>query len=227
MSSQSSVRSSLFILNRDILVEASYIDGSDDPSGTGRGTAAGDREHATVAAAQASVGPSRAKSIVKFLLSVVGLVLLLGLLGLVPPLDRTVPNTPITYVEVVNAVVVVAILGLFVVVADELTDVVRERLSGPETLVEDAATLTKYLVVFLAFLATYEPLARAVVPFLRTGGTPWVFDLAFLVVALVLLGLMVTRAARGLDPLATLVVEELWRKPDDGSSESPSSTASG
>jgi len=156
-------------------------------------------------------GPTRAESIVKLLLGVVGLFVLLFLLTLVPPFERRIPGTPITFEALLTAVVVVVIFGLFVVVADQLGELTRERLGrrdeGDE-LPMNAGTTVRYLVVFLAFLVMYRPLADATVPFLVRNDTPWVYDLTFSVVSLVLLALVAYYAYRCIDPVTTRISGE-------------------
>lgn len=151
--------------------------------------------------------PTRGRSIVKLLLGVAGLYVLLFLLTLVPPFERQVPGTPVTVEALSTAVVTVVIFGLLVVVADQLGELTHERLAGApeERFPSHAGAAVKYTLVFLAFLVMYEPVARATVPFLVQNGTPWVYDLAFSVVSVVLLALAAYYAFRCLDPVAERV----------------------
>lgn len=149
--------------------------------------------------------PSKVQSLVRLVLGVVGLFVLLFLLTLVPPLEQEIPQTPVTYEAVITAAVTVVIFGLFVVIADELGDVVEARLAGPDGLVSDVGSLVQYLVVFLAFLVMYEPLFNATVPFLARNNTPWVYDLVFVAVAFLLLGVTAFYAYRTIGPVAELV----------------------
>jgi hypothetical protein len=151
--------------------------------------------------------PTRGRSIVKLLLGVVGLLALLFLLTLVPPLERLIPGTPITFEALLTGILAVVIFGLLVVVGDQLGELTRERLAGTpeERFPWHAGAAVKYLVVFLAFLVTYEPLARTTVPFLLRNGIPWTYDMAFTAVSVALLALATYYAYRCLDPVAARV----------------------
>ncbi|WP_255195179.1 hypothetical protein [Halorarius litoreus] len=151
--------------------------------------------------------PTRLQSVVKLTLGAIVLVVLGSLLSLVPPLSRPLPGTPISIETAILGVFSVVVLGLFVAVADEFEAVVAERLDGPERVVGEVAAVAKYLVVFLAFIAVYEPLARAVVPFLAGADVVWLFDLGYSVVALGLLAIVGVLVYRNLDPVAALVTD--------------------
>lgn len=150
-------------------------------------------------------GPTRLESTVKLVLGAFGVVAFAYLASLLPPLDRPLPGTPITVEDALFGIAAVVVLGLFVVVADELERIVAERVDGPAAVVGEAAAVVRYLVVFLAFVAVYEPLARATVPFLAASDAAWLFDLAYVAVALGLLAAVAVRVARSLDPLAALL----------------------
>jgi hypothetical protein len=160
-------------------------------------------------------GPTRAQGIVRLLLSVVGLLVLLFLVTLVPPLEREIPGTPVTFEALFTAVLMVVIFGLLVVVADQLGELTRERLAASDavedrTLPMNAGATMQYFVIFLAFLVLYRPLAAATVPFLQRNDTPWVYDVAFAAVALLLLVLVGYYGYRCLDPVAKQVSETVF-----------------
>lgn len=173
-----------------------------DATDPGDGDAA---EHTTTDAADEPSGPTRLQSVVKLFLGTLAIVAFGYLLSLVPPFEQQLPGTPITIEAAILGVLAVIVFGLFVVIADELETVAAERLDGPGDVDESAGGILKYVVVFLAFLAVYEPLARAVVPFLAESGNAWLFDVAYAVVALLLLALTAALVYVSLDPLATML----------------------
>lgn len=154
-------------------------------------------------------GPTRLESVVKLVAGAFGVVLFAYLLGLLPPLERQLPGTPITVEDAVFGVAGVVVLGIFVAVGDVLEDVVDERLDGPEGVVGEAGRVVKYLVVFLAFVAIYQPLGRAVVPFLAANDAAWLYDVTYTLVALALLVAVALLVYRSLDPLASLVTDTI------------------
>lgn len=159
---------------------------------------------------ESPAGPSRVEGIAKLLLGAAGLVILVALLSIIPPLDRPMPWAPdnvfVTFQTVITALVTVVIVGLFIVVADELEALVVERLDGPDALVRDAGALAKYLVIFLVLVASYGPLVALARPFLAPSETVWVFDLGFVLVSLLPLGIAAYVVAGDLDDLAGLLV---------------------
>lgn len=168
-------------------------------------------------------GPTRFQSVVKLFVAALAVVAFGYLLSLVPPFERPLPGTPITIETAVLGVLAVVVFGLFVVIADELETVAADRLAGPDEVVDEAAAVLKYLVIFLAFVAVYEPLARAVVPFLAEAGNAWLFDLVFTVVALALLAVAAALVYRSLDPLASLLTGYV----EDDASEEANDDATG
>ena len=155
--------------------------------------------------------PTRVEEITKLLLGAAGLVVLAGLLSIIPPLERTVPGTPdgvfVSFETLVSGLVTVVVVGLFLVVADELEALVVERLPGRDPLVADAGAVVKYLVVFLVLVAAYGPLAAVATPFLMPSDTVWVFDLAYVLVALLPLGVVASIVVGDLDELASVSVD--------------------
>jgi hypothetical protein len=177
-------------------------------------------------------GPTRARGIVRLLLGVAGLFVLLFLVTLVPPLERRIPGTPVTFEALFTGVLMVVIFGLLVVVADQLGELTRERLAGSDavesrTLPVNAGATVQYLVVFLAFLVLYRPLAAATVPFLQQNNTPWVYDVAFAAIALLLLVLIAYYGYRCLDPVTRHVSQTfLGGETEDGTeSREPTETS--
>lgn len=154
--------------------------------------------------------PNRVEEIAKLLLGAAGLVVLAGLLSIIPPLERAVPGTPdgvfVTFETVVSGLVTVVVVGLFLVIADELEALVVERLPGRDPLVEDAGAVVKYLVVFLVLVAAYGPLADVAAPFLAPSDTVWLFDLAYVLVTLLPLAVAASLVVGNLDELASLLV---------------------
>lgn len=163
-------------------------------------------------------GPTRVEGIAKLLLGAAGLVILVALLSIIPPLERPVPWTPddvfVTFQTVIAALVTVVVVGLFIVVADELEALVVERLDGPEPLVRDAGVVAKYLLIFLVLVASYGPLVALARPFLAPSDTVWVFDLGFVLVSLLPLGIAAYVVAGNLDELSGLLVGAFRRAGD-------------
>lgn len=169
--------------------------------------------------------PTRVKAVVKLVLVAFGVVLFAYLLSLLPPLERALPGTPISYEDALFGLAAVVVLGLFVAVGNQLEQVVDERLTSEDRAVRGTGRMLNYLVVFLAFVAVYRPLARAIVPFLAASGTAWLFDLAYVLVALGLLVAVVLPLYRSLDELARLIA--MWLDGREGEPAAGEDTSDG
>jgi len=134
-------------------------------------------------------------------------ILVLTLLGTVlPGTGRELPNTGVTGEGVVIGLGTLGIVATLLYAVPAVRDLVSASLAGPSGVVADAAAIAGYVVSFVAVLIAYEGFA----PVLGTLiDVPWAYDLAFLLFALVPLGLIAYRFACALDPIARLVTGQL------------------
>lgn len=154
-----------------------------------------------------AVDESALRSSIRLLLGAAGLVFVLFLSSLLPGLPRLVPETPVSFLALVGAVVTLAVVGLLVVLAPMLASLVRVLLVKPEQLVEHLASVVLYLVLLVAVLVAHAGLAPAVVPFL--GDAAWAYDIAFLVLSLPPLSVITIRLYAALDPTTDLLTRKV------------------
>ena len=152
-----------------------------------------------------SVDRETVRTVAKSLLAVVSLVFLLYLVRLLPGVDRLVPQTAVTFAAVVGAVVTALLVGLLLYAAPKLASLTRVSLDGPETVVENIASIVYWLVVLGAILVAHRGFAGAVVPLF--GGSEWIYDVVFLIAALPVLAFVAVRLYHNLDPGAELVAD--------------------
>ncbi|WP_206425090.1 hypothetical protein [Halosimplex salinum] len=152
-----------------------------------------------------AVGPQTVESVSKIVLGVGALALVLTLASLLPGLDLLVPRTPVSLAAVVGALATLAVVGLLLYLASGLAALTRLALDGPARVVEHVASVVHWLVVLAAVLVAHAGLAPAVTPLV--DGARWVYDAAFLLVALGPLVVVAARLSVAVDPLAKLVAE--------------------
>jgi len=174
-----------------------------------------------------AVGRESIRSVSKLVLGTGALILLVALASLLPGVDWLVPETPLTVGAVITALATLAVVGLLTYLASGLAALTRLALSGPETVVENVASVVHWLVVLAAVLVGHAGLAGAVRPLV---GAAWLYDLAFLLAALAPLTVIASRLFVTLDPAAELFADRIAGPnrddgPADATPESDDSTA--
>ncbi len=144
--------------------------------------------------------------LVREALIVVALVAFVGLGLLLPGTGQDIPGTGIELGHLVVAAGTVGIVGTLIWAGPQIRTAVVDALSGPSRVVEDAASIVRNLVAFAAVLIAHWGLEPVLVPLLEL---PWAYDLGFLLIALVPLGVIAYRLYTSLDPLAAFVTDGL------------------
>ena len=160
------------------------------------------------------IGRDTARSVSKLLLAAGSLVFLLYLLSLLPGIDRLIPRTPVTFAALVATVVTGTIVVLLLYSAPKLASLVRYVLDGPTLIVENLASVAYWLVVLAAVLVAHPGFAGAAMPFV--DDLAWLYDVAFLVVALPPVAIVAYRLYVSLDPGAELLAETVVHGNDTG-----------
>ena len=146
------------------------------------------------------------RPLVREALIVLALVAFTGLGLLLPGTGQALPGTEIEIGDLVVAAGAVGIVGTLLYAGPQLRSAVVDSLAGPTPVVEDAASIARNLVAFLAVLVAHWGLEPVLVPLLEL---PWAYDLGFLLIAFVPLAVIAYRLYTSIDPLATLVTEGL------------------
>lgn len=154
-----------------------------------------------------AVDRDTARTIVKLVLSALGLLAVLALVSLLPGIDRVVPGTPVSIVALASAIVTVALVGLLFLLAPTLAALVRSTFEGAEQVVDDVASIVHLFVVLLAVLVAHRGLAPAIVPVL--DGAAWAYDVVFFAIALGPLAILVARLYVSLDPISELLAAKI------------------
>jgi hypothetical protein len=152
----------------------------------------------------------------KLLLATVALILLLGLVSVLPGIDRLVPGSPVTFMALVSAIVTILLVGLLLSLAPAVRRLVRSALDGPRLVVDDIAMIAQLLVVFVGIVIAHRGLAPATVPLL--DGLAWFYDLAFFLIALPPLAVIAYQVYASLDPMAELLTDRVTTPTTDDES---------
>ena len=172
---------------------------------------------------RSAVGTDTVESASRIVFGTTALAVVLALASLLPGLDLLVPRTPVTLAAVVGALATLAVVAVLLYLARALAVLTRLALDGPAAVVEHLASVVHWAVVLGAVLVAHAGLAPAVTPLL--GGAGWVYDVTFLLAALVPLAVVAARLAVAVDPLAELVADGVAGS-DDGERGSDGETAS-
>lgn len=149
------------------------------------------------------IEPETVEPLLREGLLIVGLagVILLG--GLLPGTARALPGTEVTIGGLVTALGTLGIVASLVVGAPQLRETIDALLIGPSTVVSAAAAIGQYLAIFIAVVFAYHGFAPVLRPVLTVQ---WVYDLAFLLLALGPLALVARHFYRAIDPLVAFLV---------------------
>lgn len=149
------------------------------------------------------------RRIVRTGLALAGLLFLLGLLAVLPGLDRLLAGLTVPLEALVLAVATALVVGALLRVAPAVERVVESALDGPKGAVGHAAAGAKLLVGFLAVAVAYRGFAPAVTPTFRAFDVGGLYHLGFLLAGLAVLAALARRLYHCWDPVTRLVTVSL------------------
>jgi ABC-type amino acid transport system permease subunit len=145
------------------------------------------------------------RRIVRTGLALAGLLFLLGLLAVLPGVDRLLAGLAVSLEALVLAVATALVVGALLRVAPVVERVVEGALDGPKGAVGHAAAGAKLLVGFVAVTVAYRGFAPAVAPTFRAFDGGGLYHLGFLLAGLAVLASLARRLYRCWDPVTRLV----------------------
>lgn len=150
---------------------------------------------------------STVRRIVGALVGLAGLLLVLGLVAVLPAVDRL-----LAALAVPPATLFVGIATLFVVVvlaflAPAVGSLVEQSLDGPDEVVEGAASSAMYLVWFAGVVLAYRGFAGVLTPLFDAFGIGGLYHLGFLAVGLLVLGVLARQLYHCWEPVTDLLTE--------------------
>lgn len=147
-----------------------------------------------------------ARSVGKVVFGALAVVFLTYLVTLLPGVGRLIPGTTISFGLVVRAVGTLGVVGALAYVAPGLATLTRAAI-GARPVAENVASVVYWLVVLVAVLVAHwglAPLAAALL-----GGSTWIYDTLFLLVALGPLVVVAVRLYVTLGPAADLFADKV------------------
>lgn len=148
------------------------------------------------------------RPVIKLLLALIGLFILRFIVNNLPGLGTQIPGTSVTATAALAAVITLAMVGILVNFGIEIEPRLKRALSGPQEVITDMAEIVKFLVFLVAIIVAYDGLAAVAVPFLLPD-LVWVYDVVFLLVALVPTALVAQRMFSNLDDLTDLLTKQV------------------
>lgn len=145
-------------------------------------------------------------------------VIVAGTLGLValgtalPGVDRGLPGVPLTGRDVVVGLGVLFVVATMLYAAPLVWRLVAASLEGPQSAVDDVASIAQYTLVFAAVAVAHRGFAPVVLPLIDR---PWTYDAAFLIIGTVPLAVIAYRISRSIDPIARSVTARVSGEPAD------------
>lgn len=145
------------------------------------------------------------RRILVVLVGLVGLLFVLGLVAVLPAVDRVLAALDLPLGAVLVAVATLLVVGALVLVAPTTRSALAQALDGPEEVVANAAASAMYLVYFAAVVVAYRGFDAVVTPLFGAFDLQGVYHLAFLLVGLVVLAALVRRLYRCWGPVTDLL----------------------
>lgn len=152
-----------------------------------------------------SVREATVKRIVRICLALGGLLVVLGLVAVLPGIDRLLAGLSVSPIALLTAIATVLIVVALVWIAPTVQRAVEQALDGPTAVVSNVAASTKLLVGFLAVVIAYRGFAPIATPTFEAFDLGGVYHLGFLVVGVVVLGAFTRRLYRCWEPLTQVL----------------------
>lgn len=149
------------------------------------------------------------RPIVKLLLALIGLFVIRFIVVRLPGLETAVPQTPITFATLAGTLITLVMIAIIVNFGREIEPRIKKAISGSADVVSDMAASVKFLVFLLAIFIAYDGLASALVPFLVPDPGRWIYDVVFLLVALIPTILIAQNLFGNLDEATDIITKQV------------------
>ncbi|WP_312911169.1 hypothetical protein [Natronosalvus caseinilyticus] len=164
---------------------------------------------------RSTLDPRMVQRVTKLGLASAAVVVVLWVATLLPGAGWLVPGTSLTVAALLSAVATLAVVGLLLLLAPALADLVKTGLRDAPEVAERVASVTRVATVLAAVLVAHRGLAAAITPLL--GGFGWLYDVVFLLLALPLLVALAVVLYGSLEPTTDLFATKLVGSRDEQS----------
>lgn len=145
------------------------------------------------------------RRIIGILVGLAGLLLVLGLVAVLPAVDRLLSALAVPLTALLVGVATLLVVGALVLLAPTVRMAVKQVIDGPDEVVEHAAASAMYLVGFGAVVIAYRGLAGALTPLFEAFDIEGFYHLAFLAAGLLVLAALTRRLYRCWGPVTDLL----------------------
>ncbi|MFC6722402.1 double zinc ribbon domain-containing protein [Halovalidus salilacus] len=150
------------------------------------------------------------RPVVKLLLALIGLFVLRFIVVRLPGLETQIPGgTAITFATLAAAVITLVMIAIIVNFGRELEPRLNRVLSGPAEVVSDMSEAVKQIVFLVAIFIAYDGMTGVALPFLIPDPGPWVYDIFFLLVALVPTVIIAQRIFGNIDEITDILTQQV------------------
>lgn len=145
------------------------------------------------------------RRIVGVLVGLAGLLLVLGLVAMLPAIDRLLAALSVPLMAVFVAIATLLVVGSLVVLGPAVRRAVEQALDGPDEVVANAAASAMYLVFFAAVVIGYRGFAPTITPLFEAFDVDGLYHLGFLAAGVVVIGALGRRLYRCRAPVTRLL----------------------
>lgn len=147
------------------------------------------------------------RPVVKLLVAVIGLKIFESIVVKLPGLGTSIPETPISFVNVAVAIIALVMSGILVNFGREVEPRLNRALAGPDDIVSDLAGLVKYMAFLAAIIVVHGGLRGIVVPFIVDD--PWLYNVSFLLIALGPTAIIAQRIFGNIETITDIITEQV------------------
>jgi hypothetical protein len=159
----------------------------------------------------AEIRPETVQPIIRELLIVISMLTIMGLAMLMPGTGQEIPGTPVSVGDLIIALGSLGIVGSLIWIGPKLREMIVSNLEGSSEVIHDAASIVRNLAVFAAVLVAHWGFSPVLVPLLEVT---WIYDVGFLVLAIIPIAVIAYRLYNSLDPLSEFLTNELIGEPE-------------
>lgn len=149
------------------------------------------------------------RPIVKLILALIALFVLRFIITNLPGLGTEIPGTPIAFSTLAGGVITLVMVGIILNFGREIEPRIERAVNGPREVVEDMATIAKFLVFLVGIIIAYDGLSSLVLPFLVPDPGTWAYDVLFLLGALIPTIIIAQRMFENLEAMTDLLTQQV------------------
>lgn len=150
------------------------------------------------------------RPIVKLLVALIGLFILRFIVVRLPGLETQIPgDTPITFATLAGTIITLIMVAIVANFGREIEPRLNRAISGPSHVVSELSEVVKMMVFLLAILIAYDGMTGAVIPFVVPDPGRWIYDIFFLLIALIPTAIIAQRIFGNIDEITDVITQQV------------------